>query len=35
MKSVGAIPLTDAKKVFVVNLNNGILRSEFVDITEG
>ena len=40
MKSLGAessntIPLSDAKKVFVVNLDNGQLRSEFIDINNG
>lgn len=40
MKSLGTkseetIPLSDAKRVFVVNLNNGQLRSEFIDITDG
>ena len=40
MKSAGArslntIPLSDAKKVFVVNLDNGQLRSEFIDINDG
>ncbi len=34
-KSISAIPLTDAKKVGVVNLNNGILRLQFIDITDG
>ncbi len=34
-KSISTIPLTDAKKVGVVNLTNGILRIEFIDITDG
>jgi hypothetical protein len=34
-KSLNTIPLSDAKKVFVVNLDNGQLRSEFIDITDG
>ena len=34
-KSIGVIPLSDAKKVGVVNLSNGILRIQFIDITDG
>lgn len=34
-KSLNTIPLSDAKKVFVVNLDNGQLRSEFIDINDG
>lgn len=34
-KSASALPLSVAKKVFVVNLNNGVLRSEFIDIIDG
>jgi len=35
VKSLNAIPLSDAKKVFVVNLDNGNLSSEIIDITDG
>jgi len=34
-KSDPALPLSDATKLFVVNLNNGRLISEFIDITDG
>jgi len=34
-KSAGAIPLSDAKKVFLVNLFHGGLNSAFVDIIDG
>ncbi|HLO61099.1 MAG TPA: hypothetical protein VK179_20280 [Bacteroidales bacterium] len=33
--SASDLPLSDAKKVLVVNLNNGMLRSEFIDIVNG
>jgi hypothetical protein len=34
-KSLNALPLSDAKKVFMVDLDNGILTSEIIDITDG
>jgi hypothetical protein len=34
-KSLNIISLSDAKKVFVVNLDNGNLSSEIIDITDG
>jgi hypothetical protein len=33
-KSLNTIPLSDAKKVFIVDLDNGILSSEIVDIAD-
>jgi len=34
-KSLNTIPLSDAKKVFVVKINIGNLNSQFIDITNG
>ena len=34
-KSLNTIPLSDAKKVFVVDLDNGNLSSKIIDITDG
>jgi hypothetical protein len=35
LKSVSQLSLADAKKVFVVNINNGQLRSKFIGIVDG
>lgn len=35
LKSTDSLSLTDAKKVFIVNINNGQLRSKFIDIING
>lgn len=34
-KSLNTIPLSDAKKVFIVDLDNGHLTSDIIDITDG
>jgi len=35
LKSATLLSLADAKKVFVININNGQLRSKFIDIIDG